>query len=92
MRFNFTIFFFEFIIITMHAKRVYVDVIQVIAFSILCCQSTKLAVGEFCSENLDQSESKDLRFSKELSRIEYGIGEHTKSLHCCAVNFETIEW
>lgn len=46
----------------------------------------------FCSENLQDDRSSDLRFNKELSRMEYGINKYSKKLHCCAANYKTILW
>lgn len=46
----------------------------------------------FCSEDIQMPPSGELRFTKELSHNEYGIGKHSKSLHCCAANYKSILW
>lgn len=46
----------------------------------------------FCKENVWTERSSKLRFSKELSAKEYGIGNNPKSIHCCAENFDSIKW
>lgn len=46
----------------------------------------------YCKENLLPSKSTELIFSKEHSSKEYGIVNKPKSIHCCAQNFDTIQW
>lgn len=49
-------------------------------------------IDDYCSDNLLNTNTSHMQFTKEVSVEEFGVVKKFKGLHCCAKGYRSIEW